>query len=401
MDEFVARQPIFNRFRRLFAYRLLFGADASTVFADVDADLAASGLLSSCLFNVGIERITNGRKALVQFPHHLLLRGLPLLFPAHGIAVEILGEGEPTDELVAVCQTLASKGYLLVLDDFYLRIRHRPLMALAAIIKVDFSLRSMEEIRELVAFRARSRYRFKLLAEQVKTYETYLLARNLGFVYFRGAFFSRPEVVRNREISPSQMLYLKLVLEINRAEFEVNNLEALIRQDAAISYKLLRCINSAYYARLQPIRSIRNAIAYLGERGIRMFVSLIATSRLCEGKPDELLRVSGVRACFLEQVARELRMDGGEAFLMGLFSHLDAILDAHMEYLIGQIPLAEDIKQALVHQAGPLFPLLRLIRLYEAGQWSEVDRVRKELGLNRSRILDHYLDAVRWSGAFI
>jgi EAL and modified HD-GYP domain-containing signal transduction protein len=399
MDVFVARQPIFNRFRRLFAYELLFRTGLFNAFPGVDDGLATSSLLSSSFFTVGIEQITSGRKAFINFPEHMLLRGIPSLFPAHSIVVEILEDVEPTEEVIAACQKLVNKGYLLALDDFVYTKEHRPLMELAAIIKVDFTVSSIEEIKEIVAFSAK--YHFKLLAEKIETYEEYLLARDLGFVYFQGYFFSKPEVLKNKEISSSQMIYLKLIMEINRAEFDVKNLETLIKQDVAISYKLLKCINSAYYSRLQPISSIRNAIAYLGEQGVRMFVSLIATSKLSESKPDELLRTSCIRARFLELVAKELRLDQGEAFLLGLFSLLDAILDAHMDYLMQQIPLAEDIRQALMHQAGPLFPLLQLIRIYEAGQWNELDRAIKELGLVSSNILDYYLDAVRWSGFFI
>lgn len=403
MDVFVARQPIFNRFRRLFAYELLFRTGLSNAFPGVEDGLATSSLLSSSFFTVGIEQITSGRKAFINFPEQMLLRGIPSLFPVHSIVVEILEDVEPTEEVIAACQKLVDKGYLLALDDFVYTREHRPLMELAAIIKVDFTLSSIDEIKEIVAFSTEyhSKYHFKLLAEKIETYKEYLLARDLGFVYFQGYFFSRPEVLKNKEISSSQMIYLKLIVEINRAEFDVKNLETLIKQDVAISYKLLKCINSAYYSRLQPISSIRNAIAYLGEQGIRMFVSLIATSKLSEGKPDELLRTSCIRARFLELVAKELKLDHGEAFLLGLFSLLDAILDAHMDFLMQQIPLAEDIRQALVQQAGPLFPLLQLIRIYEAGQWNELDGMIKELGLVSSNILDYYLDAVRWSGSFI
>ena len=399
MDVFVARQPIFNRFRRLFGYELLFRTGMFNAFPGVEDGLATSSLLSSSFFTVGIEQITSGRRAFINFPEQMLLRGIPSLFSTHAIAVEILEDVEPTEEVIAACQKLVNKGYLLALDDFVYTKQHLPLMELAQIIKVDFTLSSIDQIQEIVAFS--TKYHFKLLAEKIETYEEYTLARTMGFTYFQGYFFSKPEVLKNKEISSSQMIYMKLIMEINRAEFDVKNLEMLVRQDVAISYKLLKCINSAYYSRLQPITSIRNAIAYLGERGVRMFVSLIATSKLSESKPDELLRTSCIRARFLELVAIELRMDAGEAFMLGLFSLLDAILDTHMDFLMQQIPVSPDIIQALVHQSGPLYPLLQLIRIYEAGQWVELDAAIKELGLVSSNMLDYYLDAVRWTGYFI
>ncbi len=399
MDVFVARQPIFNRFKRLFGYELLFRTGMANSFPGVEDGFATSSLLSSSFFTVGIEQITSGRRAFINFPEEMVLRGIPALFPVHSIVVEILEDVEPTEEVITACQKLVNKGYLLALDDFVYTRAHRPLMELAQIIKVDFTISSIEEIKELVAFS--TKFHFKLLAEKIETYEEYTLARSLGFVYFQGYFFSKPEVLHNKEISSSQMIYMKLIMEINRSEFDVKNLETLVMQDVAISYKLLKCINSAYYSRLQPISSIRNAIAYLGEQGIRMFVSLIATSKLSESKPDELLRTSCIRARFLELVAGEMRRDTGEAFMLGLFSMLDAILDTPMESLMLQLPVSNDIVQALVHQAGPLYPMLQLIQIYEAGQWVELDAAIRELGLISSNMIEYYLDAVRWTGFFI
>jgi EAL and modified HD-GYP domain-containing signal transduction protein len=398
MDVFVARQPIFNRSRRLFAYELLFRTGLANAFPGVEDGLATSSLLSSSYFTVGIEQITSGHRAFINFPEEMLLRGIPGLFPARSIVVEILEDVDPSEEVVLACKKLVKKGYQLALDDFVYTRAHHPLMELAKIVKVDFTISSLDEIKEIVAFS--TRFHFKLLAEKIETYEEFALARSLGFVYFQGYFFSKPEVLQNKEISSSQLIYMKLIMEINRAEFDVRKLEVLVMQDVAISYKLLKCINSAYYSRLQPITSIRNAIAYLGEQGVRMFVSLIATAKLSESKPDELLRTSCIRARFLELVAGELGRNREEAFMLGLFSLLDAILDTPMESLMRQLPVSSDIVQALVHQSGPLYPLLNLIQIYEAGQWVELDAAIHDQGLVSSNMIEYYLDAVRWAGFF-
>ena len=218
------------------------------------------------------------------------------------------------------------------------------------------------------------------------------------FVYFQGYFFATPEVLKNKEISSSQLICLRLIMEINRSEFEIKTIENLIKQDVAISYKLLKCINSAYYSRLQPLSSIRQAIAYMGEEKARMFVSLIATSKLSENKPDELIRLSCIRARFLELLGKELRQDQGGFFLLGLFSLLDAMLDSPLESLIEKLHLSDEIIQALVHQAGPLFPCLQLVQFYEAGRWSELDAVIQQLKIESKNIATYYMDAVRWSG---
>ncbi|MDD3816365.1 MAG: HDOD domain-containing protein [Desulfocapsaceae bacterium] len=396
MNVFVARQPIFNRHRRIFAYELLFRDGDSNAFPGVDGDEATSSLLSSSFFTVGIEKIASGHRAFINFTEEMLLRGVPAMFPAHSIVVEILEDVEPTEEVIAACSTLVSKGYMLALDDFVYSSDHIPLLELAKIIKIDFMQSSNEQLLKLVAIS--KKYHCKLLAEKIETYEEYDRANRMGFVYFQGYFFAKPEVLKNREISSSQLIYMQLIMEVNRAEFEIKKLEALIKQDVAISYKLIKYLNSAYYSRLQPLSSIRQAIAFLGEQGIKMFVSLIATSKLSENKPDELIRTSCIRARFLELLGKELHQDQGIFFMLGLFSLLDAILDTPMQSLMKQLPVSEGIIEALVSKTGPLFPYLQLIELYESGQWSELDLVMTHLDLENTNIMDFYLDAVCWSG---
>ena len=399
MDVFVARQPIFNHRRRIFAYELLFRTGMSNAFPGVDGDEATSSLLSSSFFTVGIEQIASGHKAFINFTEDMLLRGIPTMFPADCVVVEVLEDVQPTVEVVAACRSLVEKGYTLALDDFVYAENLTPLIELANIIKVDFRLTPIDQIREMVE--TLKQYPCKLLAEKIETYEEFTLASNMGFVYFQGYFFSKPEVLKNKDIPSSQLALLQLIVEVNRAEFEMQDIEKLVNQDISISFKLLKYLNSAYYSRLQPISSIRQAIAFLGEKGTRLFVSLIATSKLSEQKPDELIRTSCVRARFLENIGKECRMDNGDLFMLGLFSLLDAMLDAPMEILMKQIPISEDITQALVHNTGRLFPYLQVIQLYEAGEWDACDAMMTQLNLDEHKIMGFYLDAVHWAENFI
>ncbi|MBU0664667.1 MAG: HDOD domain-containing protein [Proteobacteria bacterium] len=329
----------------------------------------------------------------------MLIREVPAMFPPRSIVVEILEDVKPREDVIASCQYLTDNGYTLALDDFVYSRNHIPLLELAKIVKIDFTQNSNDQIVELVEIS--KKYHCKLLAEKIETYAEYNLASSMGFVYFQGYFFAKPEVLKNKEISSSQMIYMQLIMEVNRAEFEINKLESLIKQDVAISYKLIKYLNSAYYSRLQPLSSIRQAIAFLGERGTKMFVSLIATSKLSENKPDELIRVSCIRARFLELLGKELQQDQGAFFLLGLFSLLDAMLDASMESLMKQLPISAEITQALVYKTGPLFPYLQLIQFYEVGRWAELDAAMDHLHLKGTKIVNFYLDAVRWSGYFM
>lgn len=393
MDAFVARQPIFHASKKLFAYELLFRTGMSNAFPGIDGGTATSSLLSSSFFTVGIERISGGKLVFINFTEELLRRGVPTLFPKSEIVVEILEDVEPTEEVIEACRDLQQKGYLLALDDFVFRDNLQPLIDMARIIKIDFRLTPLEEVGAMLSRIKGGRCR--LLAEKIETHEEFLEAKALGFHYFQGYFFAKPEILKNREVSPSQLTVARLICEVNRLDMEFRQLEELINQDVAISYKLINYLNSAYFGRVHPVSSIRQAVAFLGERGVRMFVSLIVASRLVEQKPDELLRLSAIRGKFLEQLAVVLGLNEGELFLLGLFSLLDAMLDNPMEVLVGRLPLSAEMREALVARTGSLAPYLRLVEEYEKCHWLEVDRQLAQLRLDPEKMQGYYLDAVR------
>ncbi len=395
MDVFVARQPIFNKNKKLYAYELLFRSGMSNGFPGLDGNIATSSLLSSSFFTVGIEKISGGRKSFINFTEDLLLRGTPTLFPHNKIMVEILETVQPTEKIIEVCKDLCSKGYSLALDDFVYAQKFEPLIELSKIIKVDFRLTPLDEIEKMVKYL--SKYSCKLLAEKIETYDEFKKALSMGFVYFQGYFFAKPEVLKNKEIPASKLAILQLIADVNTAVFDVAALEKLINQDVSISFKLLTYLNSSFFSRLQPISSIRQAIAFLGERGFRLFVSLIATSRLADNKPEELIRTSIIRARFLEHIGQEVKMAGSEFFMLGLFSLLDAMLDNSMEYLLSKLPLTDQINDALIRRKGVLFPFLRLVETYESGNWADFESAQEKFGISGEKVIQFYIDALGWA----
>ena len=399
MDVFVARQPIFNTHKKIYAYELLFRTGMSNAFPDLDGETATSSLLSSSFFTVGIEKISGGKMAFINFTEELLLQGTPTMFPAKSIMVEVLEDVNPSEAVNEACFSLIEEGYSLALDDFVFSEEWLPLVKAAKVIKIDFMLTSMDDIEEIVATVAP--YKCKLLAEKIETYEEFQQAVKMGFEYFQGYFFAKPEILKNKDIGSSQLTMLQLITEVNRANYDPDNLEVLINQDVSVSYKLLKYLNSAYYSRLSPISSIKQAIAYLGERGIRQFVSLIATSKLSEDKPDELIRTSIIRARFLEQIAQALgKKNDSDYFMLGLFSCIDAMLDNSMEYLMEQLPLTSEVKNALIFRIGDMHTFLRAIECYEMGDFINFSKIIELLGIETDKITDFYLDAVTWADSY-
>jgi c-di-GMP-related signal transduction protein len=257
--------------------------------------------------------------------------------------------------------SLKSAGYTIALDDFVFAKGMESLVALADIIKIDVRLTPLPTI--LKTLRYLSRFKIKLLAEKVETSDEYEKANKLGFHYFQGYFFNKPEKVLIKELSSLKITLFSLLAEIARKQTTLERLHLIISKDLAISYKLLRFLNSAYFYRLEKVKSVKHAIAFLGEKELRRFLILVIVSELAMEKPSELVRHSLLRAKFCELLARKsiFAEYDLEVFMVGMFSFMDAMLDIEMGSVMEKLPVSDEVKDALVYQTGILAPFLEAV----------------------------------------
>ncbi len=395
MDTFLARQPIFDRSRNIYGYELLFRAGHANLFPQIDGNSATAKILSSTLFTVGMEGITGNKKAFINFTEDMLLEETPHMFSADTIVVELLEDIAPTPEVIEAMRKLRKRGYAMALDDFVWSEDLTPMLEEATIIKVDFQDSSEEQLLHILE--KTQHYSCSLLAEKVETYEEFNQAKSLGFRYFQGYFFSKPEMLQSKDISPMKQNVLQLLMEVFREDCTMEELEAILSRDVAMSFKLLKYINSASFSRVAELQSIRQAIAFLGINEFRIFVTVIAIAQLCQDKPHELVRASVIRARFLALLATELGKKQDIYFMLGLFSLVDAMLDNSMEELMKSLPFKDSLKKALTQRRGELFSALEFIELYEQGEWDLLEQRRQDAEIGKGRITAFYLEAVKWA----
>lgn len=398
MKAYVARQPIFNKSRNIFGYELLFRDGTAAFMPDIDGDVATNTVLSNSLFSIGLDSLLGGKKAFVNFTQNLLTNKLPLLLPKETMVIEILEDIDPTPELIEACREMSEKGYTLALDDFTYSDELRPLITLADIIKFDFRLTSLDKIQSYIKLMPPKNGRL-LLAEKVETYDEFKNAVDMGFEYFQGYFFCKPELIKGKKIADSQFSLLRIMAEVNKADFDFDSIETLIAPDIGLSYKLLRYINSAYFAKANAIESIKQALVYMGESEIRRFISLVAMDGLATGKPDELVRTACIRGKFCELMSTEspLGASPNELFTLGMFSLIDAIVDQAMDQVMEELPLSNRIKRALTKRQGDLAVFLALVETYEKGDWAHVAQLSNILKIGENHLPGLYLEACHWS----
>lgn len=397
MDQYIARQPILDIYQRLYAYELLYRGIDHYALNKVSGTKATTSLLTSAFLTEGIDKISDKKPCFINFTEELIVKRIAISFPKTKLIVEILENVKITDELLASCRFLKEKGYKLALDDFVYDHKFKPLLELADIVKIDVRLTPLNTIYKTLKFL--HPYRVKLLAEKVENQNEFELANKLGFKYFQGYYFSKPKKIQIREICAAKVNIINLLAEVSRKTTDINRLHNIISIDIAISYKLLRLLDSAYFYRLQKVKTVRHAIAYLGELELRRFILLVLVSELSSDQPDELVRIAVVRAKFMELMVKGSQMEniGSELFLVGLFSLLDVMLNVSMSDVMEKLPLEEEVKSALICMQGTCAPFFRIAIAYERNQSRQLMEELNSIGIKPELLTSHYLEAVRYA----
>ena len=395
---YLARQPILNRARELFAYELLFRDGLQNSCDGLDLELASTSVLDTS-FLIGFEKITAGHRMFINCPRDFLLRDYISLFPPNSAVVEILETIKPDQEVIDACKRLKQAGYTIALDDFVDFPDQAPLVALADIIKVDFRLTDRREQRAIVSRHAAKKIR--MLAEKVETQEEYAAGMEMGYSLFQGYFFCRPEMLQHRALPSFKLAYLELLRAATAPQFDIQELALKIKHEASLTFRLLRYLNSAAFGLRSEIRSVPHALSLLGERELRKWIAVVSVGVLADGKPDELMIVPLVRGRFCEMLAPLAGMPGhaNDLFLMGLLSVMDAILDQPLASILADLPVRQEIKDALQSRTGLYWQLLELAIAHERADWEKASALVSETGMKEEQVSAMYVSAVDWSTA--
>lgn len=397
MDAFIGRQPIFDTHQQVFGYELLFRSGMNNVFTHTDPDQATSKVISDSFFLLGIPTLTGGKRAFINIPRDFLLNEYVYLIPKESMVVEILETVEPDPEIIAACDKLKQAGYLLAVDDFIYDDKYKPLLNLVDFVKIDFLATKGEGRKALIEQYASSGIRF--LAEKVETPQEHREALDLGYSYFQGYFFCKPTIISGKDIPAYKLHYLRILQVINRPEVDFKKLGEIIKNEISLSFKLLRYINSAYFGLRNKINSIMQALALLGEKEIKKWVSLIALANMGQDQPEELVIQALIRAKFCESLAPSIGLiqRADNLFLMGMFSLIDTILSRPLAEILKEIPIADEVKDALLGKQNRLRDVYEFVLVCEKGDWEKLPEQTARLGIQEARAYQLYLDALKWS----
>ncbi|CAK3381869.1 Cyclic di-GMP phosphodiesterase CdgJ [Vibrio crassostreae] len=395
---YVARQPILNRNKNTLGYELLFRDGERNAYpAHIESNRATYRLIVENFLSVGLNPSIPSSRCFINFPYQSLIRRLPLSLPKDKVVVEILETCQPTDELLEAVKELYQAGYMIALDDFTSTPEWERFLRYTHIVKLDIMQMGLDEACNLV--RTHQGKKFSFLAERVENEQEFQQAKEAGFKFFQGYFFSKPEIIKTKYISPEQVIAMELFQEVCKPDVDFQRVESIVAKDVALSYKLLRFVNTMSPRLEVTISSFRQALVYLGQEKLKMFVSLAVASYVSDKKPKELYGLSLQRAQFCQRMSRYQAFEGHteQAFMIGLFSLLDALLDLSLENLVEQLPLCKSIKVALLRREGPYGTLLALEESFEHADWQQIDEHCADLGLSVDQVKTELTEARRWS----
>jgi len=389
---FIARQPIYNRDIVVMGYELLYRCcDKNVAMIENETEASCTTIINSFV-HIGLENLTGSALAFINLPKRFILDENLTLMLKEQTVLEILECVEPTKDIIQGLKKLKKRGFLLALDDFVFSKKHVPFLKLADYVKIDVNGLNETQIQKQIA--RLKPFNVKLIAEKVETQEVYAACRKCDFDAFQGFFFCHPELMKRKHAPANKMVVMNLLGKLQNPDLDYDEFESILAQDVALSYKLLRYINSATFSLRREIDSIKDVVVLLGLSNVKNWLSMIMMSKVSDNKPCELIATALIRAKMCELLAEKFYPEiKSQMFIVGLFSVLDALMDTPMDDLLDTVTLSISIKMALLFQEGEQGEIYQLVLQYEHSNWEALSSPKIEA----NECISAYLVALKWA----
>jgi len=384
----VIRLPMLDSKRELFAYEIVFQDDSEN--EDVLMRRALATITDGAL-----ARLVRGNRTFLKLTHELLMEETDVLQHQPRFGVLLKPEAATDPALVERLSRMAQRGCPLMLDAGDTTLEFNP--AVEPLLKIVQFVRLDASKLDPATLRSRSEYLHArgthVVAGHVDDHDTYHRCESLPLQAIQGQFLLKPEPVAVPVLAASRLSLLRLMKALQEGNPGPVELGQIVRDDAILSYKLLGCVNSAYFALPRQLKSVQQAAIFFGAARLRNWIYTMALSGTGD-RPPELLRAALIRAHMAEKLAQGMPGEQREmAFTAGLFSLLDAMMEAPMDFVLWHLPLAREISSALLENKGPFAPLLDQIRAWEAGNLRGGEAQPQVI----RRMAAIYLEATQWA----
>lgn len=394
-DLYVNIKPILMSSGRTYGYEL-FDRGGDESMADKDVSLSEFDRTFDAL---GLDDLNNDFKYFIGNSAQLLNSAVLRNLPKEKFVIQIQLPRKITQRELILYKKLHSIGYKLSFGGLRRENATQQILSLASYCKLELS----EADQSFIMWLSSTFKNVELIATGVDSPVAFDATKNQGFKLFQGYFFNQPTIIKKtKEISPLKFNYYRLLKLTSTSEYvDFKEISSIISSDVAMSYKLLKLLNSAAMGLRSKISSISMAVAYLGEEQLKKWIAMLALRGIGDDKPLELVRISLIRAHFGELIAPRFlsARESNSIFLLGLLSLLHIALEKSKEELFKEIPVSDDIKDSLLTKTGKYSDIIEFFSNYEYSNWDEVSAFAKAHQVPVDFINESYVASVKWYNA--
>jgi len=393
---YIGRQPIMDAKQNIIGYELFFRHSAEADHAVFEDDLkACSNVLVNAIGDMDVAYILGNNLAFINVSEAMLKSDFLELLPSQKTVFEILRSVVPTEELLIRCKALRDEGYQIALDNPHINEYSQAFLPYANYVKIDILNTSLVDAEKL--FHKFSSPLVKIIVEKVETAEQFEACKKIGFKYFQGFHFAKPETFTTKVINASFDSVLSILNTVSR-DGEIHEIEAGFKRDAALSFKLLRYINSVGFGLSCEIQSIHHALTILGRKQLYRWLTLLMVTAGENSTPPALMKTSITRGRLTELLGESYfeKKDRDNLFIVGVFSLLDVILKTPMTQVLEKIQLPETVAEALLDRSGIYGPFLQLTEACEEADSKKIIALADHLQFDASKVNECHLAALAW-----
>jgi EAL and modified HD-GYP domain-containing signal transduction protein len=392
IDIYLGRQNIFKSDKSTSSYEIMYYSNGKGENQVGKNSISSALSVIQTILDIGVDNITLGKPAFFSLSTDFICKQKYLPFQADlgGIFLNTLDE-QINEQLIARITQLKHQKYAIVLDNLQVNRHTIPLLHEVQCGRIDVSNYSKNGLNDLL--KQLKPFNLHLYANHVEDHATFEYCKSLGFEYFQGDFFTKPQIVAGRRLPSRRLFVLKMLAALYNPEINIRDLEMIIRQDVSLGYKLMRMVNSAYYGLNSQIESIQHALVLLGINPLRSWLSVILLSEI-DDQPGPLMSTAIIRGKMCELIAEMLpNEDVSPYFVTGLFSVLDAMMGLPMEEVLEKIPMTDVINKALLLKEGQLGNTLKSVVAYEQNNWQAINLPK----ISIQQIREAYLKSIAWA----
>ncbi|MCI9216977.1 HDOD domain-containing protein [Lachnospiraceae bacterium 42-17] len=398
MDNCVVRQAIKDqRTDAIVGYELMIQEDKESLYNPSSDSVAANAMVSFLSENSAC--IFNENKTFMTFTPSLLFRNTPKIFDCEKIVIQIEDNIVVHSLATIIIGKYKEEGYHFAINDFQFTPKYFSMLEYVDYIKMDISSEMNDERKRSIANVVEMAHGFQkeFIATGVNSKEVYEFAKELEADYVEGNYIATATATKTSKMDFMQGNLYQLIVEITRDEPDVEILEQIVSRDASLTYALLKMANSAYFAVHHETTSVRQALVRVGISQLKQWIYLLSFEDNGTNSSEELLKTSFMRANFASALVKKLKkfvINTSDAYLLGMFSTLEYMVDATMEEILQEIPIIEEVKTALISKEGKAGKLYELILCYERAEWGRIKELTEELGLQTNEMAQIYMECV-------